>query len=144
MVGRETEMVHTANNRLRVLLADDEERWHQTARGLLEPQGVQTVSARSGREALDILRREAIHVAVLDYRMPQIGGLQVIRLLREQRSRSPVPPAILLADDLNPQVMHEALGASIFSVLGKPVDLNVLLGTLARVLQRHYSGRWPD
>jgi CheY-like chemotaxis protein len=53
-------------NRLTVLLANEQEGWHQTVRGLLEPQGVQTVAARSGREALELMERTPVHVAVLD------------------------------------------------------------------------------
>jgi CheY-like chemotaxis protein len=138
----------STSNRLTVLLANEQEGWHQTARGLLEPQGVRTVSARSGREALDLLARMEIHVAVLDHRMPQLGGLQVLKALRDPKGSAAtatrVPPAILLAEDLTAHLLNEALGMHVFSVLSKPVDLNLLLGTLARVLQRHYAGRWPS
>src|SRR5688500_8703902 len=62
-------MVQTERtNRLTVLLANEQEGWHQTIRGLLEPQGVQTISARSGREALDLIETRPVHVAVLDQR----------------------------------------------------------------------------
>src|SRR5678816_2921896 len=85
------------STRFTVLLANEQEGWHQTVRGLLEPQGVQTVAARSGREALELIESTPVHVAVLDTQMPQLGGLQVIRLMRELRKS---PPAILLATDL--------------------------------------------
>jgi CheY-like chemotaxis protein len=169
----------TSNHRLTVLLANEQEGWHQTIRQLLSNQGVETVSARSGREALNLLESRAIHVAVLDQQMPQLGGLQVIKLLREWQSRqgevttsqasagqtspgqtssgqtSPghasaapalasIPPAILLANQLTSSLLHEALGMHVFSVLSKPVDFNVLLDTLARVLRRHYENRWPS
>src|SRR5207342_2038634 len=89
------------NNRLTVLLANEQEGWHQTVRGLLEPQGVQTLSARSGREALMMIETQPVHVAVLDQQMPQLGGLQVIKLMREMKSAANVPPAaILLANQL--------------------------------------------
>jgi NAD(P)-dependent dehydrogenase (short-subunit alcohol dehydrogenase family) len=48
----------TAPNRLTVLLANEQEDWHQTVRNLLRPQGVTTVSARSGREALSMLETQ--------------------------------------------------------------------------------------
>jgi two-component system NtrC family response regulator len=134
-------------HRLTVLFANEQEAWHQTARSLLEPQGVRTLSARSGREALEILSGQEVHVAVLDYRMPQLGGLQILKLLHDRRGPSasrPVPPAILVADDLTTHLLNEALGARVFSVLSKPVDLNLLLGTLARVMKRHYAGCWPE
>jgi CheY-like chemotaxis protein len=131
----------TIPNRLTVLLANEQEGWHQTVRTLLEPQGVQTLSARSGREALQLIESTPVHVAVLDAQMPQLGGMQVIRMMREMRQ---APPAILLAHDLTSHLLREALGMHVFSVLSKPVDLNVLLDTLARVLRRHYESRWPE
>jgi DNA-binding NtrC family response regulator len=131
----------TQPSRFTVLLANEQEGWHQTIRGLLEPQGVQTVMAKSGREALHLIETRPIHVAVLDQQMPQLGGLQVVKLMREIQK---APPAILLARELNSHLLREALGMHVFSVLSKPVDLNVLLDTLARVLRRYHESRWPD
>jgi CheY-like chemotaxis protein len=128
-------------NRLTVLLANEQEDWHKTVRTLLEPQGVQTLSARSGHEALQLMESKPVHVAVLDAQMPRLGGMQVIRLMREMNN---APPAILLAHDLTSQLLREALGMHVFSVLSKPVDFNVLLDTLARVLKRYYESRWPQ
>jgi DNA-binding response OmpR family regulator len=122
------QQAHT--NRLTMLLANEQEGWHQTLRQLLQPQGVQTLSAHTGREVLDILQREPVHLVVLDVQMPQLGGLQVIKMMRDMDSQ---PPAILLANQL----------MQVFSVLSKPVDLNVLLDSIARVIKRHYASRWP-
>jgi CheY-like chemotaxis protein len=137
-------MVQQANdiNRFTVLLANEQEGWHQTVRRLLEPQGVQTLSARSGREALELIETTPVHVAVLDAQMPQLGGMQVIRMMRELR-RADAPPAILLSNDLNSHLLREALSMHVFSVLSKPVDFNVLLDALARVLRRYHASRWP-
>jgi CheY-like chemotaxis protein len=134
------------SNRLTVLLANEQEGWHQTVRGLLEPQGVQTLSARSGREALDLLESRPVHVAVLDTQMPQLGGLQVVRLMREMHKGDPrkTPPAILLANQMTNHLLREALSMQVFTVLGKPVDFNVLLDALARVLRRYHESRWPN
>jgi|SRR5687768_2273963 len=135
-------MVQTERtNRLTVLLANEQEGWHQTIRGLLEPQGVQTLSARSGREALDLIETRPVHVAVLDQSMPQLGGLQVVKLMRDRKN---APPAILLANQLTNHLLREALSMQVFTVLGKPVDLNVLLDALARVLRRYHESRWPQ
>jgi CheY-like chemotaxis protein len=129
------------NNRFSVLLAHDQGGWPETVRRLLEPQGVQTLAVRSGREALDVMQSTQIHVAVLDQQMPQLGGLQVIRLMKDVKG---APPAILLAHHLTDHLLHEALGMRVFSVLSKPVDLNMLLDALARVMRRHYASRWPS
>jgi len=128
-------------NRFTVLLANEQEGWHQTVRGLLQPQGVNTVSAHSGREALDLLEKTSVHVAVLDAQMPQLGGMQVIRMLREIHKAT---PAILLTNQMSNHLLQEALGMQVFSVLSKPVDFNVLLDSLARVLRRYHENRWPS
>jgi DNA-binding response OmpR family regulator len=104
---------------------------------------VQTLVAHSGREALNLIESQPVHVAVLDQQMPQLGGLQVIRLMREVKKTSP-PAAILLANQLTNHLLHEALGMHVFTVLAKPVDFNVLLDALARVLRRYHESRWPN
>lgn len=135
----------SSNNRLTVLLPDEQEEWHRTIRRLLEPQGVQTLSARNGREAVDLMESNVVHVAVLDVQMPQFGGMQVVKRVRELHKSDlhRVPPAILVANDLTSHLLREALMNHVFSVLSKPVDYALLLDALARVVRRHYESRWP-
>lgn len=135
-------MVDTASvqSRFTVLLPQEQEGWHETLARLLEPQGVQTVLARSGRDVLGLLESSPIHAIVLDTQMPQLGGLQVLRLLRE---RPKSPPAILLSNHLTTHLLHEALTMHVFSVLSKPVDFNLLLDSLARLIKRYHENRWP-
>ena len=57
--------------------------------------------------------------------------------------RRKAPPAILLANQLTNNLLHEALGMHVFTVLAKPVDFNLLLDSLARVLRRYHESRWP-
>lgn len=129
-----------AQNRFTVLLPAEQAGWHQTVARLLEPQGVHTLLARSGREALGIIESTTVHAVVLDTQMPQLGGLQVIKLMRELHK---APPAILLTNHLTNHLLREALGMQVFSVLSKPVDFNLLLDALARVLRRYHENRWP-
>jgi DNA-binding NtrC family response regulator len=72
--------------------------------------------------------------------MPQLGGLQVIRMMRELQKPT---PAILLTSHLTSHLLQEALGMQVFSVLSKPVDFNLLLDALARVLRRYHENKWP-
>lgn len=129
-------------NRFTVLLPREQDEWHRTVARLLEPQGVETLTVRTGREALDLIESRPIHAVVLDAQMPQLGGLQVIRLIRDVRAWR-TPAVILLTNHLTNHLLREALGMQVFSVLAKPVDLNVLLDTLARVLRRFHENRWP-
>jgi DNA-binding NtrC family response regulator len=140
MIAERPNMRDQAGNRLTVLLANEQESWHQTVRELLAPQGVQTVCAHNGREALRLIQTTPVHVAVLDAQMPQLGGMQIIRLMREKNAAT---VAILLSSHLTNHLLQEALGMQVFSVLSKPVDFNVLLDSLARVLRRYHENRWP-
>ena len=74
--------------------------------------------------------------------MPQLNGLQGVKLMRDMLNQS-APPAILLANQLTTHLLHEALGMHVFTVLAKPVDFNLLLDSLARVLKRYHESRWP-
>jgi CheY-like chemotaxis protein len=149
---------HAAATRLTVLLTNEQEAWHHTVRQLLAPQGINLLAARTGREALQLLESTTIHVAVLDHRLPQLGGLQVIKLVREHlQSRPPLqsptpqsptttptlPATILLADHLTNSLLHDALGMSIFTVLTKPVNHDQLLDALARAMRRYHNSQWP-
>ena len=129
------------NNRLSVLLAHDSEGWQDNVRRLLEPQGVETLAVRSGREALELIQTRPIHVAILDQQMPQLGGLQVIKLMRDFKS-APTPSR--LATHRPRPLGPGARGLGGFSVLSKPVDLNMLLDALARILRKRYASRWPS
>lgn len=131
--------MHT--NRLNVLFADPEADWFGNAAGMLAPHGINAVQARTGREALERIEHGDIHVAVLDQTLPQLSGLQVVKL---SRSCKTPPPAILLCKDMTNNLMQEALLMRVFSILRKPVDLDQLLATLARVVKRKYEGRWPE
>jgi CheY-like chemotaxis protein len=134
-------MVQTdSSSRFTVLLPIGQEGWHRTIVGLLQPQGVQTILAHSGREALDLIENTPLHAVVLDMQMPGLGGLQILKLMRELGKTIPV---VLLAERLSNYLLREALGMRVFSVLSKPVDFNLLLDALARIIRRYHENRWP-
>ena len=143
-------MTATPPSRLTVLLANEQETWHRQVRDLLAPQGVRTVSAITGREALGKIEDACksgdpdgrLHAAVLDTEMKSLNGLQVAKLARDLPG---APPVILMAPDgsVTAHILTEALTLRVFSVLPKPVELNLLLDSLARLVARHYAGKWP-
>lgn len=69
---------------IKLLLVDDEERLLQNLQFFFEDEGFDVLTATSGEEALDTLRREPVQVCMVDMRLPGIDGNQVIRTAFEE------------------------------------------------------------
>ncbi len=67
-----------------ILFVDDEERILKSLeRGLLD-EPYRGLFATSGKQALDILEREEVHVIVTDMRMPEMSGIELLRVVKEK------------------------------------------------------------
>ena len=69
----------------RVLVVDDERFFREAVRDALRGLSVRCELAESGEEALKLAEDPGIEAVVLDVRMPGMGGIEVLRALREQR-----------------------------------------------------------
>lgn len=67
-----------------VLFVDDEEKVLTSLRRSLMDEPYNTLFANSGKNALEILQRNPIHVIVADMRMPEMSGLELLRIAREE------------------------------------------------------------
>ncbi|PJB78047.1 MAG: sigma-54-dependent Fis family transcriptional regulator, partial [Armatimonadetes bacterium CG_4_9_14_3_um_filter_58_7] len=66
----------------RILVVDDDPIMHAVCRKALADKGYDIVAVTSGRECLDKLRHEVIDLVLLDYKMPDLNGIEVLRLIR--------------------------------------------------------------
>lgn len=129
-------MTATTPEGFRILITDDDDDCRTTLRDIIEPQGFRTLLAASGEEALDIVRGESIHVALLDMHMPRLTGLETLRLLHQIRA---MLPCILITADTSEELIREACQAQAYSVLHKPVSRGTVLYTVTRALSRYYG-----
>jgi two-component system chemotaxis response regulator CheY len=120
-----------------ILITDDDRDCRQILREIFEPEGFRTHLAQSGEEALDIVREQAIHIALLDMHMPTLSGLETLELVHEVNA---VLPCILVTADANEVLIRQAFRARAYSVIPKPVSKNVVLYTVVRALIRAYGG----
>ena len=67
-----------------VLFVDDEERVLSCLKGGLLDEPYKTLFAKSGKEALEILEKNEVHVIVTDMRMPEMGGLELLKAVKEK------------------------------------------------------------
>ena len=77
-----------------ILICDDEKDIVAALKIYLEAEGYTCFTAFNGREALEVLRREKIHLALLDVMMPEMDGISALAKLREE---SNVPVILLTA-----------------------------------------------
>jgi len=88
--------------------------WHRTLTQLLVPLGVRTFEAHCGNEAMDIIEKNPIHLAVVDTRLPSICGMNVLQLVqRLSAQRLPEPPPETQTPPAQPGSAATASGAGI-------------------------------
>ena len=109
---------------LRVLLVDDEEDWVRTMAERMEMRDVGSGVALNGEEALAMLEGEVPDVMVLDLKMPGLGGLEVLEIVKKIYPRLQV---IILTGHGSDADEKEARRLGAFDNLKKPVDINHLM-----------------
>lgn len=118
---------------MRILVAEDNRGLREVlVRGLRE-NGYAVDAVADGAEALAFLRSYEYAVAVLDWRMPGISGLEVLQDMR--RRRSPTPVLMLTARDA-PADRVTGLDQGADDYLIKPFDFGELLARLRALLRR--------
>lgn len=103
-------------DRLRVVIADDQEMVRSGFRLILEANGIEVLAeATDGREAVELARRLRPDVCLLDIRMPNLDGLEATRLLAGPDVADPVAVVVVTTFDLDEYVRTAiANGASGF------------------------------
>ena len=123
---------------LNVLLVDDNDHMRTIVATLLSGLGVQHVrECRNGAEALDVLRRWPADLAIVDFHMSPIDGVEFTRLVR-QASDSPNPflPIIMLTGYAERSRVEEARDAGVTEFIVKPVTAKAVLSRLQNVIYR--------
>lgn len=118
---------------LRILVIDDEPAIRRFLRTSLSAQGYDVLEAEDGETGLALLQRNAIDLIVLDLGLPGIGGLDVLKKLREGGNAIPV---IVLSsrDDETGKVTALDIGADDY--VTKPFGMDELLARI-RAAVRH-------
>jgi len=114
---------------LRVLLVDDEVEFLEPMKTRLERRGIACSTAVSGAEALAILGASPVDCAVVDVKMPEMDGLELLRRLRRLH---PSVPVVLLTGHASAELGVKGMELGAFEYLLKPVELDELLDTVRR------------
>jgi two-component system KDP operon response regulator KdpE len=118
---------------LRILVVDDEPAIVHFLRASLESQGYLVSAAADARTALDMVRRGAADLLVLDLGLPDMDGLDVVKRIRESGAALPI---IILSSREKESAKVEALDRGADDYVTKPFGVDELLARI-RAAQRH-------
>jgi PAS domain S-box-containing protein len=119
----------------RVLVVDDDHHVRPTLVRLLQRGGFQVAEAADGRAGLAEIEHNPPDLVLLDIRMPDIDGYEVLRRLKQNPDRRHIPVVILTANDLGSDAQQRALMLGAVRFLEKPIASEDLLAEIERILQ---------
>lgn len=122
---------------LNVLAIRSDWDWPGALRDIFRPKGVNLLVAENTNDIVNVLRHRRICTAIIDTDpgKPE-AGLWTLRIIRMEQ---PLMPCILLANEATEMVLEKALQLDAFSVMAKPVDMNILRELLNRLFVKRYG-----
>jgi CheY-like chemotaxis protein len=118
-----------------ILITDDDPIARETLRDIFEPAGFRTFLAESGEEAIDIVKDQDVHLALMDMNLPKLSGLETIYIVRQIKGGL---PTILITAEQDDNLLRKALSAHAFCVLAKPVSKHVVIYVVTKALEKFY------
>ncbi|HTY36302.1 MAG TPA: response regulator [Bacteroidota bacterium] len=125
-----------------VLVVDDEEPLREVLQRMLEEEGCGVLTAADGTEGLRILEShpDSISVVILDWMMPQMTGIELLRWMKKQRHIEHIPVIMLTALD-DPERIKEGIDAGAFYYLIKPFQRPLLNSILRAAVADYHAFR---
>src|SRR5208282_1413088 len=122
----------------RILVVDDDESITRTMKAILEDEGYKVDIAASGREAIKRTEETAYNVALIDIRLPDVEGVELLKLMKEAVPRT---RKIMITGYPSMQNAITALNKSADVYLIKPVDIEKLLNTVKEQIKLQENER---
>lgn len=117
---------------IKLLLVDDETGFVDVLSKRLARREIQVTNAYSGTEAIQALRKEPFDVAVLDLKMDDMDGLEVLGIFKKM---DPKMPVIMLTGHGSEQAAREGISSGAFDYLTKPYELEDLIGKIREAVK---------
>lgn len=121
----------------KILIVDDEARILLLLQSLLKANGYETVTAKDGNAALDLIKKDAFDLVITDLRMAPMDGMT---LFREIKTLHPDLPVILLTAYASVETAIDAMKNGAFDYLTKPFKVDEMLTTVKRA-EEHVKSR---
>jgi DNA-binding NtrC family response regulator len=116
----------------RILVVDDDESIRKTMKAILEDEGYIVDLAATGSEAIQKTKEKAYNIALLDIRLPDMEGVELLKLIKDT---VPHTRKIMVTGYPSMQNAVAALNKNADAYLIKPVNVEKLLNTVKEQLQ---------
>ncbi|MBN2429075.1 MAG: response regulator [Deltaproteobacteria bacterium] len=116
----------------KILVVDDEKMILDLASLVLESRGYQAIRARDGESALNLVEKESPQLVLLDYMLPGMDGMRVLRTIREKYPKTYV---VMLTGKGSEEIAVELMKAGASDYILKPFKSRDLLERIGNVLK---------
>ena len=113
--------------KIKLLVVDDEVKFLNSLAKRLELRGFEVTKAENGQDALDVAKESQFDLAMIDLKMPGVGGKQVLEILKKTHDFIEV---IIMTGHGSAEAARECLELGAFSYLPKPYELEKIMETL--------------
>ncbi|EKD38336.1 MAG: Response regulator receiver protein [uncultured bacterium] len=114
--------------KLRILVVDDDRRMVKTICDILKVKGFEPIEAYSGEEAVAKVKEKEPDCVLMDIKMPGIDGVEALHLIK---TACPGLPVVLMSAFATPEQVEEAEEQGAYTVLTKPINIQILLSFLS-------------
>jgi DNA-binding NtrC family response regulator len=122
---------------INLLLVDDEEGYVSVLSKRLSRRNIHATVALSGTEAIQAIRGQDFDVAVLDLKMEDMDGIEVLKIFKKV---CPHMEVIMLTGHGSEEAARDGLSLGAFAYLTKPCDLDDLLNKIRQAARRKGGG----
>ena len=117
----------------KILVVEDEELILKALEFRLKKEGHQIVLERNGKEASDMIRQNAFDLIIMDMMLPFIGGIDLIKEIRQSELHSHTPILLIAAPGLDGMLM-KVFELNVTDFIIKPFNLNELVLRVKKIM----------
>jgi DNA-binding response OmpR family regulator len=122
----------------KILVVDDSDDTREMMAKLLELESFIVVTAEDGRIGLSVAEAEHPDLIITDINMPNLNGIEMIKMLRERSEFVSVP--IMAITAYGNTVAREAIEAGADHATTKPIEFDLLIGGIRQLLAGRKNG----
>jgi DNA-binding NtrC family response regulator len=126
------------SEQFRILVIDDDESIRKTMAAILQSEGYAVDTAENGKEAIERSNADAYSVALIDFRLPDMNGTELLTALKET---TPKMVKIMVTGYPTLQNAIESVNKHADAYFTKPVDYENLISTIRKLIQEQRKSK---